>query len=108
MKNSPPGSGKNYYFWSKNYYSWEKDQRITERFISLVKSAHSGWKNVSSDLGSSVVSCPDAVLMSRQKKDSIRSDGENELIEGLTGEKLIKILVSFTVSMLGSAFLSRL
>lgn len=47
--------------------------------------------NVSSDLGSSVVSCPDAVLMSRQKKDS-RSDGENELIEGLTGEKFIKIL----------------
>jgi hypothetical protein len=33
--------------------------------------------------------------MSRQKKDSTKSEGENELIEGLTGEKLIKILVSF-------------
>ena len=40
------------------------------------------------------MSCPDAVLMSRQK-----SEGENELIEGLTGEKLIKILVSFTLVM---------
>ena len=42
-----------------------------------------------------MVSCPDAVLISRQKKDSTKGDGENELIEGLTGEKLIKILVSY-------------
>ena len=69
----------------------DKITNVIVQIVFLVKSAHSsGWKNASSDLGSSVVSCPDAVLGSRQKKD----DGENELIEGLTGEKLIKILVS--------------
>ncbi|XP_046858847.1 colorectal mutant cancer protein-like isoform X2 [Xenia sp. Carnegie-2017] len=60
IKNSPPGS---------------------------VKSGQGSWKKVSSDLGSSVHSCPDAVLMSRRGNEE-----DNELSEGLTGEKLIKIL----------------
>lgn len=47
-----------------------------------------------------MVSCPDAVLTSRHKKDSTKSEGENELIEGLTGDKLIKILVSFTFDIM--------
>ena len=61
------------------------------RFFPVsVKSAHGAMNNASSDLGSSVVSCSDAVFMSRQKKDN-KCESENEWIEGQTGEQLKKI-----------------